>query len=56
MHEISAALEDVGLPGDFHRAAAVVYERLAGFKDAEGLALSEVISIAGEEAGQRVRT
>jgi 3-hydroxyisobutyrate dehydrogenase-like beta-hydroxyacid dehydrogenase len=47
MHEISAALDAVNIPGDFHRAAAIVYERLATLKDAEGLALSDVISKAG---------
>jgi 3-hydroxyisobutyrate dehydrogenase-like beta-hydroxyacid dehydrogenase len=47
MHEISAALEAVNLPGDFHNAAATVYERLASFKDAKSLALSDVISKAG---------
>lgn len=47
MHEIAAALEAVDMPGDFHRAAAIVYERLASFKDAESVALSDVISKAG---------
>jgi 3-hydroxyisobutyrate dehydrogenase-like beta-hydroxyacid dehydrogenase len=49
MHEISAALEAVNLPGDFHQAAAVVYERLAGFKDAENVELADVIATAGQE-------
>jgi 3-hydroxyisobutyrate dehydrogenase-like beta-hydroxyacid dehydrogenase len=43
MHEISAALEAVGQPGEFHEAAAQVYERLREFKDAEGLTLAQVI-------------
>jgi 3-hydroxyisobutyrate dehydrogenase-like beta-hydroxyacid dehydrogenase len=47
MHEIAAALEAVDMPGDFHRAAAVVYERLAGFKDAKSPAIAEVIAQAG---------
>jgi 3-hydroxyisobutyrate dehydrogenase-like beta-hydroxyacid dehydrogenase len=47
MHEISAALEAVNLPGDFHQAAATVYERLARFKDTTDLELSEVLSSAG---------
>jgi 3-hydroxyisobutyrate dehydrogenase-like beta-hydroxyacid dehydrogenase len=46
MHEISAALEAVDMPGDFHQAAATVYERLAGFKDATTPALSDVIAKA----------
>ncbi len=33
MHEISEALESAGMPGEFHEAAAKVYERLAGLKD-----------------------
>ena len=50
MHEISSALEAANEPGDFHRAAAAVYERLAGFKDAESVGLSDVIAKA---AGDR---
>ena len=34
MREIASTFEAAGLPGDFHRAAAQIYERLAGFKDA----------------------
>jgi 3-hydroxyisobutyrate dehydrogenase-like beta-hydroxyacid dehydrogenase len=34
MDEIAATLRSVGLPGEFHDAAAEVYRRLAGFKDA----------------------
>jgi 3-hydroxyisobutyrate dehydrogenase-like beta-hydroxyacid dehydrogenase len=34
MHEIADTFEAAGLPGGFHRAAAEVYDRLAGFKDA----------------------
>ncbi len=35
MHEIADTFEAAGLPDGFHRAAAEVYERLAGFKDAQ---------------------
>jgi 3-hydroxyisobutyrate dehydrogenase-like beta-hydroxyacid dehydrogenase len=35
MHEIASTFEAAGLPGGFHRAAAEVYARLAGFKDAK---------------------
>jgi 3-hydroxyisobutyrate dehydrogenase-like beta-hydroxyacid dehydrogenase len=45
MHEISAALEAVNMPGEFHAAAAKVYERLAGFKDADPT-LAEVLEKA----------
>jgi 3-hydroxyisobutyrate dehydrogenase-like beta-hydroxyacid dehydrogenase len=52
MDEISSALEAVNLPGDFHRAAAAVYERLARFKDRAGLELSDVLSsVAGVHEG-----
>jgi 3-hydroxyisobutyrate dehydrogenase-like beta-hydroxyacid dehydrogenase len=46
MHEISAALEAVNMPGDFHEAAAKVYERLAGFKDGTNFTLKDVITKA----------
>jgi 3-hydroxyisobutyrate dehydrogenase-like beta-hydroxyacid dehydrogenase len=34
MHEIAATFQEAGLPGGFHEAAAEIYHRLAGFKDA----------------------
>lgn len=34
MEEIAATLDAAGLPAEFHQAAAEVYRRLAGFKDA----------------------
>jgi 3-hydroxyisobutyrate dehydrogenase-like beta-hydroxyacid dehydrogenase len=34
MEEISATLSEVGMPGDFHLAAAHVYRRMADFKNA----------------------
>ena len=34
MEEIAAAFEAAGLPGGFHEAAAMIYERLSGYKDA----------------------
>ncbi len=34
MEEIAATFEAAGLPGGFHQAAAVIYDRLAGYKDA----------------------
>lgn len=46
MHEISSALEAVNMPGEFHEAAAKVYERLASFKDANDLTLADVIQKA----------
>ena len=35
MEEIAATLEGAGVPGGFHQAAADVYSRSAGFKDAQ---------------------
>ncbi|HXF60190.1 MAG TPA: DUF1932 domain-containing protein [Caldilineaceae bacterium] len=34
MEEIAATFEAAGMPGGFHRAAADIYTRMAGFKDA----------------------
>ncbi len=34
MEEIAATFAAAGLPGGFHEAAAVIYERLSGYKDA----------------------
>ena len=34
MEEMAATFEAAGLPGGFHQAAAVIYDRLAGYKDA----------------------
>jgi 3-hydroxyisobutyrate dehydrogenase-like beta-hydroxyacid dehydrogenase len=50
MHEISAALEVVDMPGEFHQAAATVFERLAHFKDTTDLALSEVLASVGQRS------
>lgn len=44
MEEIAATLQAANLPAGFHRAAADIYHRLAGFKDAaETPSLDEVI-------------
>ncbi len=44
MDEISATLEGTGIPGGFHAAAAVLYRRIADFKDApETPPLDEVL-------------
>lgn len=44
MREISATFAAVGVPGGFHDAAAEVYHRLAGFKDAEPPTLDELVA------------
>ena len=33
MDEIAATFQEAGMPGEFHRAAGMVYRRMAGFKD-----------------------
>lgn len=45
MDEIAATFREAGLPGAFHEAAAEVYRRMAGFKDApETPSLEEVLA------------
>jgi 3-hydroxyisobutyrate dehydrogenase-like beta-hydroxyacid dehydrogenase len=45
MEEISATFDSVGVPGGFHAAAADVYRRIAGFKDAPSTpALEDVVA------------
>ena len=45
MEEIAATFREVGLPGEFHVAAALLYRRLAPFKTARGTpALEEVLA------------
>ena len=45
MHEISSTFEAAGLPGGFHKAAADIYGRIAGFKGADSTPeLDDVLS------------
>jgi 3-hydroxyisobutyrate dehydrogenase-like beta-hydroxyacid dehydrogenase len=45
MEEISSTFEQAGLPGEFHAAAAILYRRLAHFKDASSKpSLEEVLA------------
>ena len=44
MEEIAATFEDAQLPGGFHHAAADIYTRLAGFKDATAPDLAAVLA------------
>jgi 3-hydroxyisobutyrate dehydrogenase-like beta-hydroxyacid dehydrogenase len=45
MEEIAATFRDVGLPGEFHEAAALLYGRLAPFKTVRTMpALDEVLT------------
>ena len=44
MAEISATFREAGMPGEFHAAAEMIYQRISGFKDApETPALEEVL-------------
>ncbi|MGD9287842.1 MAG: DUF1932 domain-containing protein [Desulfobacterales bacterium] len=44
MAEIAATFRAAGLPGEFHAAAEIIYQRIAGFKDASATpALEEVL-------------
>ena len=43
MEEIAATFEGASLPGGFHRAAAELYRRIAGFKDGTLPGLAEVL-------------
>jgi len=45
MREIASTFQETGLPGSFYKAAAEIYHRLAGFKDASQLPkLDEVLA------------
>jgi 3-hydroxyisobutyrate dehydrogenase-like beta-hydroxyacid dehydrogenase len=45
MKEIAATFESAGIPGEFHAAAAEVYRRIAGFKDAREVpSLADVLT------------
>lgn len=52
MEEIAATFRDAGLPGEFHRGAALIYRRLASFKTASGTpTLKEVLTALCEMGG-----
>jgi 3-hydroxyisobutyrate dehydrogenase-like beta-hydroxyacid dehydrogenase len=53
MDEIAATFSDAGVPGGFHEAAAVLYKRIAGFKDSPSTPdLGEVLAALIEEDGE----
>jgi 3-hydroxyisobutyrate dehydrogenase-like beta-hydroxyacid dehydrogenase len=57
MEEIAATFEAVGLPGGFHVAAAELYRRLAGFKDAESTPpIEDVLAALVEQPLPATRT
>lgn len=44
MEEIAETFREAGMPGEFHAAAAMIYRRLAGFKDAGSIpSIEEVL-------------
>lgn len=50
MREIAATFQSAGLPGEFHQAAAEIYERLAPLKNAgDRAALQDVLQALGKE-------
>ena len=55
MLQIAQTIEAAGLPGGFHEASAQIYDRLAPFKDAQGVvashSLTEKLLGAGEITG-----
>jgi hypothetical protein len=52
MHEIADTFAAAGLPEGFHRAAADIYERMAGFREAEAApALEEVVAAVTRSRG-----
>lgn len=53
MREISSTFVEAGMPGGFHEAAALVYERIAHFKDAaEKPPFAEVLAALAQESGE----
>ncbi len=57
MREIARSFEHAGLPGGFHEAAADIYERLAPYKDSQGMETDEVLAalLSDEAASSRDR-
>ena len=47
---LKMAYAAAGLPDGFHRAAAVVYGRLEGFKGATGLEVADALAVILEES------
>ncbi|MGI9598948.1 MAG: DUF1932 domain-containing protein [Acidimicrobiales bacterium] len=44
MEEIAATMTEAGIPGDFHRGAAELYRRMAGFKEGPEPSLDQVLA------------
>ncbi|UCH20816.1 MAG: NAD(P)-dependent oxidoreductase [Deltaproteobacteria bacterium] len=52
MEEISSTFREAGLPGEFHAAAAIIYRRIAGFKDAPSIPSLEAVLEALSQRSQ----
>ena len=50
MNEIAATLRAAGTEGGFHVAAAAIYQRLEGFKDADGPELRAILAALKDRA------
>ena len=55
MREIAATMEAAGLPGEFHQGAQELWDRLAGFKNAEEVDVGDVLAEAVKEKETGVR-
>jgi 3-hydroxyisobutyrate dehydrogenase-like beta-hydroxyacid dehydrogenase len=57
MEEIAATFGEAGMPGDFHAAAAIVYRRLAQFKDSATMpAIEDVLGALLQTEGELNRS
>ncbi len=52
MREIAETMEAAGLPGEFHKGAQELWDRLAGYKNAEGVDVEEVLGAVVETRRQ----
>jgi hypothetical protein len=52
MDEIATTFREVGLPDDFHSAAADIYRRIAHFKGADDPLMAEVIEALIQAEGR----
>jgi hypothetical protein len=43
MHEIAATFQTAGMPPEFHRAAALIYDMLREFKGADPASIEDVL-------------
>ena len=49
MEEIADTFADAGMPEGFHRSAAEMFQRLAGFKGAEEVSIEELLKVLTDE-------